>query len=253
MATFLQKHPRPLLVRCSILAAILLAWEVLPRAGIVHPIILAPASAVLRAAVDEPMLFALHLRITLFEIVLGLVMAWGLGLAAGVFVGSLPGLRETLVPLASSVYAIPFVVIYPLLAAWFGIGPQSKFLFGGVYGLFPVLLNTVAGIRSIDNRIVVTARSLGATRLQILTKILIPSAMPTILSGLRLGAALVVIGVVVAEMLASAAGIGFLITSNRTVFNSPNVYLAIVIVLAIAGAMDQAMVFLERRFMGWAR
>ena len=101
----------------------------------------------------------------------------------------------------SSLYAVPIVILYPIFTAWFGIGSESKIAFAGVYGFFPVMLSTAAGIRTIDPQFLLAARSMGATLPQQITRVIIPASIPTVLAGLRLGGALTIIGVVVSEML----------------------------------------------------
>lgn len=153
----------------------------------------------------------------------------------------------------SSAYAIPLVVLYPLFTAWFGIGMESKVIFAIVYGILPTLLGAAAGAQTIDRNLIVTARSMGATRLQQITRVLIPATMPTVLSSLRIGGALVIVGVVVAEMLMSTAGIGFLISRYRTLLDSPRVFAAILLVLMLAILFDLLVQAAERRFAGWKK
>jgi NitT/TauT family transport system permease protein/taurine transport system permease protein len=191
------------------------------------------------------------LLVTLSEIALGLVIAYVLGGFIGLILGSVRPLRGTVLPLVSSLYAVPFVVIYPLLTAWIGIGPESKVIFAGVYGFFPMVLATAAGMQMIDATLIRAARSMGATRMQILLQVFVPAAFPAILSGLRLGGALVTIGVIVAEMMAATDGIGFLITQNRTMFKTPEVYFGILLAVVIAGLLDWSIGLIERRMAVW--
>ena len=121
-------------------------------------------------------------------------------------------LRNLLLPVFSSLYAVPIVILYPVFTAWFGVGSESKIAFAGIYGFFPVMLSTAAGIRTIDPQFLLAARSMGATLPQQITRVIIPASIPTVFAGLRLGGALTIIGVVVSEMLTSAAGIGYLVT-----------------------------------------
>jgi NitT/TauT family transport system permease protein len=234
-----------------VIALTLLAWELLPRLGLAPPVLLAPVSQTVAAGFREAGVFADALAVTFGEIGMALVIAYGGGGIIGLLLGTVRALRLTLLPLVSSIYAIPFIVIYPVLTAWFGIGPESKILFAGLYGLFPMVLATAAGVQTVDRGLILAARSMGATRPQILSQIVVPASIPAILSGLRLGGALVAIGVVVAEMLASTAGIGFLITQNRTMFRTPEVYLGIFLVLVIAGTLDSAIGYVERRTAVW--
>lgn len=229
-----------------LLAGLIAAWEILPRAGLVPPVILAPFSATLEVGFTSFGVFAPALLTTLGEIAVGLVIAYVGGGSIGLILGSVRGLRLTLLPLLSSAYAIPFVVIYPILIAWIGIGPQSKIWFGGMYGLFPMALATAAGVQLVDERLLLAARSMGANRRQQILEVMIPATLPALVAGLRLGGALVIIGVVVAEMLASTGGIGFLITQYRTMFQTPQVYFGVLIVLVLAGGLDWLIGRLER-------
>ena len=127
-------------------------------------------------------------------------------------------------------------------------GPASKITFGVLTGFFPIALNTLNGISAVDARYLVMARAMGASRLQLYSRVLFPFAIPAIVSGLRIGTGLVVIGVVVAEMLASRNGIGFLITYHRTLFDTGDVYLGFMFALALAIGVNRGLSALERRF-----
>jgi NitT/TauT family transport system permease protein/taurine transport system permease protein len=113
------------------------------------------------------------------------------------------------------------------------------------------MLSTAAGIRTIDEQYLLAARSMGATLPQIIARVIIPASIPTVLVGLRLGGALTIIGVIFAEMLTSANGIGYLVTKNRTTLDSPRVFAAIVIILFLAIAYDIGMRMIERRTLVW--
>lgn len=235
-------------LRLLVLLFLLAMWEILPRAGLVPLVILAPLSATLRVGFEEFDVFAAALVVTVGEILAGLAIAWIGGGALGFVVGGVASLRRVVLPLISSAYAIPFVVIYPIMTAWLGIGSSSKIWFGGLYGLFPMALATAAGVQLVDPRLLLAARSMGANPRQLVTEILIPASLPATVAGLRIGGALVAIGVVVAEMLASADGIGFLITQNRTMFRTPEVYFGVLLVLLLAGLLDWSISLFERRF-----
>ena len=238
-------------LRYSVIVAVLILWELLPRLELVSPIILASLSVTLYAGISNFGTFAQHLLITMGEIALGLLIAYGVGGIIGLLLGSIRSFRQVLLPLFSSVYAVPFVIVYPVLTAWWGIGPESKVLFGGIYGLFPMVLATAAGVQTVDRQLVLATRSMGASTRQILLQVMVPSALPSIVSGLRLGGALVVIGVVVAEMMASTSGIGFLISGYRTMFMTGEVYFGILLVLVMAGTLDWLIGTIERRTATW--
>jgi len=143
------------------------------------------------------------------------------------------------------------IIIYPLLMAWLGIGALSKIVFGVLSGFFPIALNTIDGVRAVEQRYIVFARSVGATPLQTHARIVFPLALPAIVSGLRVGTGLVVIGVVVTEMLASLGGIGFLISYHRTLFDTGHVYFGMLLALLVAVGVNVALTRLDRRVGSW--
>ncbi len=243
--------PPPRLARFLIVAALAALWELMPRAGLISPLFLPPMSATLAAGVGNLGEYVQHLGVTLTEAATAVLFACGGGILAGTIVGSVGALRRLLAPLFSSLYAVPLIVLYPLFTAWFGIGPESKIAFAATYGFFPTALGTAAGIQTIDPQLVLAARSMGATLAQRIFRVVIPAAVPTILSGLRLGGALTIVGVVVSEMLVSSAGIGFLISKYRSTLDSPRVFAAILLVLGIAVGFDALMQVLERRATRW--
>ena len=164
------------------------------------------------------------LLVTLYEVAIAMLIACGAGILVGALVGGIAVLRNLMLPVFSSLYAVPIVILYPIFTAWFGIGSESKIAFAGIYGFFPVMLSTAAGIRTIDPQYLLAARSMGATLPQQITRVIIPASIPTVLAGLRLGGALTIIGVVVSEMLTASAGIGYLVSRYRTILDSPHVF-----------------------------
>jgi NitT/TauT family transport system permease protein/taurine transport system permease protein len=138
-----------------------------------------------------------------------------------------------------------------VFTAWFGIGSESKIAFASVYGFFPTMLGTAAGIQTIDPQLLLAARSMGATLAQRIVRVAVPAAIPTVLSGLRLGGALTIVGVVVCEMLTSSAGIGYLISRYRTILDSPHVFAAILLVLLLAVGFDALVQIVEKRTVVW--
>jgi NitT/TauT family transport system permease protein len=190
--------------------------------------------------------------VTLYEVALAMLIACGAGILIGALVGGIALLRNLLLPVFSSLYAVPIVILYPIFTAWFGIGSESKVAFAGAYGFFPVMLSTAAGIRTIDAQLLLAARSMGATPMQRIIRVIIPASLPTVLTGLRLGGALTIIGVVVSEMLTSAAGIGYLVTSYRTVLDSPRVFAAVLMILVLSVMFDAGARYIERRTLSWA-
>lgn len=238
-------------VRLAIVVTAILAWELLPRLGLIPALFLPPLSQTVYVLVANWREYGTALLITLGEVGIGILFACGGGVLAGALVGGVPALRNFLLPVCSSLFAIPVVVLYPMLTVWVGIGPDSKIAFASIYGFFPTLLATAAGARNIEPRLLMTARSMGATPLQQVLRVVLPASIPTVLAGLRLGGALVIVGVVVSEMLTSTAGIGYLVTRYRTILDSPHVFAAVLLVVALTLAFDRLMRLIEGLTAAW--
>lgn len=243
--------PSPGFVRKSLLVLLLAAWEIVPRLQLIPELFLPSLSKTLTVLWIDRWIYGEALLVTLYEVALAMLIACGAGILVGAVVGGLSRLRQVMLPIFSSLYAIPIVILYPLFTAWFGIGSESKIAFAGIYGFFPVMLSTAAGIRTIDPQYLLAARSMGATLLQQIAYVIIPASIPTVLNGLRLGGALTIIGVVVSEMLVSAAGIGYVVTRNRTILDSPRVFGGIVLVLLLSILFDRLARAVERRTLTW--
>ena len=246
-----MRWPAPTTVRRLILVAILALWEFVPTTGLLPELFLPSLSKTLTVLWIDRHLYFAALLVTLYEVALSMLIACGLGILAGAVVGGVAALRNLLLPIFSSLYAVPIVILYPVFTAWFGIGSESKIAFAGIYGFFPVMLSTAAGIRTIDPQFLLAARSMGATLPQLVTRVIIPASLPTVFAGLRLGGALTIIGVVVAEMLTSSAGIGYLVTLNRTILDSPRVFAAILAILVLSIAYYMLARALESRMVVW--
>jgi NitT/TauT family transport system permease protein/taurine transport system permease protein len=243
--------PSPTVARWAIIVLLLILWEVLPRIGAISPLFLPPLSEAVRIGIIDWHDYAAALWVTLGEVAIALIFACGGGILGGALLGSVPVLRTVLLPVVSSLYAVPIVIIYPLLTVWLGIGPASKIAFASIGGLFPTILATAAGIRTIDPNLLLAARSMGATLWQRILFVAIPAAIPTVLAGLRLGGVLVIVGVVVSEMLISSAGIGYLVTRYRTVLDSAHVFAAVLLIVLVTLIYDTLARMLERRASAW--
>jgi NitT/TauT family transport system permease protein/taurine transport system permease protein len=241
----------PRTVRRLLGVLLLVLWEALPRLGLIPSLFLPPLTETVTALVVNAGDYGRHLLFSLRAMAASLLIACGIGIGVGLLAGSIAPVRRVMLPLASGLYAVPIVILYPLFTAWFGIGPQSKIAFASIYGLLPCLLGTMAGVQTIDRQYITVARSMRASRWQTISRVLLPAAIPTVLSSLRVGGALVIVGIVVAEMLTSAEGIGYLITRYRTMLNSPRVFAGILVVVAVVFLFDGLVRLIERHTAAW--
>jgi NitT/TauT family transport system permease protein len=237
--------------RGLIIFIVLGLWEAVRRFNLVGPLLLASPTEIVDAFAKSWFAFVLALRVTGAEIGIALVFALMFGIATGTIAGLRPFLTATTGPLLSSLFAVPLISWYPLFMVWFGLGISSKIAYAVVSGFFPIAINTMNGIRAVDPQYFLLGRAIGCSKRQIIFRIFLPMAMPSIVSGLRIGTALVVIGVIVAEMLGSLGGIGYLISYYRSIYATAHVYLGILFALGCALVVNWGLSLVERRFTHW--
>ncbi len=234
-----------------VVVVILLLWEAICQLGFVPRVVLPPPSAIVGAAIDSWSDYWQGMQVTVGEIAIATLIAWLGGIVLGCLLGAGPVLGAAFGPVLAALFAVPLITWYPLFMTWFGLGSASKIAYGAVSGILPVAIGTLNGVRGVDRTRLLFGRAAGCTRLQLTTRIVLPSALPSIIASLRIGSALTVIGVIVAEMLASLDGIGFLISYNRTMFNTGHVYLGIILALLCAVAANRLLSLIEHRFDRW--
>lgn len=177
---------------------------------------------------------------TVAEIMLAVGIALITGFAVG-FLGSRTDFRlKTFEPLLAWGYMVPFILFYPLLLLWMGVDEGSKVTYGALNGFFPMAFNTMKGFKTVDRGLIRTARAFGASPRQIEWEIKFPAALPVVLTGIRVGAALCVICVVLAEMLASRRGLGFELARASQTLQVSKSYALILLILAIVSLLHMA-------------
>lgn len=241
----------PRTMRWILLVAFLAMWEVAPPIFGIPPVLVPPLSLTIREGAENFEVFARNFLITLQGASAAILISCMFGVSIGSILGANRFLARTLLPLASSLYAVPLVILYPLFTVWLGIGVPSKIAFGAFFGVFPTLLATASGVATIPRQYRVLAFSLRLNLFQEVTRVLIPAAIPAVVNGLRLGGALAIVGVIVSEMLASTGGVGYLISYYRTLLDTPLVFFAIIFVVGLVVAFDILMRALEKSVRHW--
>jgi NitT/TauT family transport system permease protein len=247
-------HPRYLAGILSVAGGLAL-WELISRIVVDNALFLAAPSQIAVAIYNLAITGQLwhHVGVSAAEFALGYVIASILGIALGLAMASGATMKRALQPWVSGLYATPTIALAPLFILWFGIGIWSKVIVVITLVLFPVAINTEAGLRTTSERLIEMLRSFGATPRQIFFKVSLPSAVPFILAGLKLGIGRGLIGVVVAELFGSRAGLGRLISQSADAFNMPELF-AGVVVLAVAGiVMTAGFGWLEKRLVPWTK
>ena len=236
----------------SLLIGLFLWWFVAQTANLPAFILPSPVDVCLRflgALLDGSLL--LHTGVTLLEILLGLFFGVGLATLLGYLIAKSRALERVLSPYLVASQAVPLVAIAPLLVIWFGPGMFSKVLICALIVFFPVLVNTVVGVRAVPSALYDLMNSLHASRGQILVKLEIPAALPVFLGGLRVGATLSVIGAVVGELVGSDRGLGFLINVGRGQYDTALVFVAVFMLIALALCLYGVVAWMESRALVW--
>lgn len=185
------------------------------------------------------------------EFAIGYVLSVAVGIPLGVAMGWYRRVNALFDPLVSAFYAMPRVALVPLLIIWFGIGIYSKIALVFLGAFFQILITTVAGMRNLDEALVKASRSFGANDWQIFTTVALPGSVPFILTGLKLAVGRALIGIVVAELVAAQAGIGYMMAKAGATFQTDKVMVG-VLIIAFAGVAGMELLRrLEIRFEAW--
>ena len=231
----------------------LLAWYLVTRySGIPNFILPSPLSVWMRflqALGDGSLIY--HTGITLLEILLGLLAGTIFATFVGYVLAKSRSLERVLSPYLVASQAIPIVAIAPLLVIWLGDGILSKVVICALIVFFPVLVNTVVGVRAVPIALYDLMRSLHASGAQILWKVEVPASLPVFLGGLRVGATLSVIGAIVGELVDAEEGLGFLLQLGDFQYDTPMVFVAVFMLIALALMLYGIVMLLEKRFLKW--
>ncbi len=239
-----------LATQLTFLGLVVAAWYWASAEGRVSPILLASPDAVmerlpamLRSGDIWP-----HLWVTVGEIAFAFAFSLIAGFGVGFWVASGTAYRTRLVePMIVALYTVPIILFYPIILLIFGFGPMSKIVFAGLYGFFPIALNTARGLRTVNRKYLTAASSMGATKSQLLRKVRIPAALPLIMTGVRVGAAFNLIGVITGELLASARGLGHELSRASATLQIPELYVYILVTLGFVVIFNSALSRFEAR------
>lgn len=229
-------------------------WEAVVRLGLVKKVTLSSPTIILTAAFNDLFVNRTlwgHLWISSQEYLLGFAAALLTGIPLGLALGLNRRLNYTLDPWLSAIYATPTVALTPLIIIIFGIGLPSKVVIVWLEAIFVIVVSTMAGVHSVERRYLDTARSFRASKWQTFKSVTVPASVPFVLTGIRLGSTRALVGVVVAEFLASNAGIGFYINFSGTSFRTDRVMLGVIILGLLGIVIGEMLRRVERRFEKW--
>jgi ABC-type nitrate/sulfonate/bicarbonate transport system permease component len=233
---------RVLLIQVGTIIAVIVLWEILVTEGFVDPLFLPSPSSIISSFSKIQNIALNSLSETFLKTLIAFSIGVGLGIPIGIVIGGNKLLHKILHPYVFGLYSVPRIIFLPLIVLFLGIGFKSNIFYAVLHTILPVILVVEGGVRNIDSRLIVYALSLGATRLQLYSKVIIPAAMPSIVVALKLGIIFSLLGTLIAEMYLSLSGIGLLMQKFSYAFKSAEVFaltglvasLAIIIVLVLS-------------------
>jgi NitT/TauT family transport system permease protein len=241
------------IVQFLLVAIVFLLWQFLSNEGFLNPIIYSNPAAIASNLVvvfsgkGTVAGFYPNLYATLLALSLGYAIVVVVGVPLGIALGWIRTFGAVMEPLIIAFFSIPSIVLYPIIYLVFGLGVESKILFGALVGFFIVVSNAVAAAKHVKREYILLGDSLGFSRLQTLRKVILPMSAPYVMTGLRFGFSLTFIGVVAGEMIASTSGLGRLVENAVQLLNTTDFFTLIVIVLLIATLGNLLLSYVEKR------
>ncbi|MCU0500128.1 MAG: ABC transporter permease [Anaerolineae bacterium] len=237
------------------LILVMIWWQAITLFQLIPAFLVPPPIEVARQFIEviENGLLLRHTWVTLQEVLVGLTLGVSFALFLGYLIAESPLLEDFLSPLIVALQSTPVVAYAPLLIIWFGSGMTSKVITCALIVFFPMLMNTIVGIRSVPRNLRDLMRVLQANRWQTFLKLEIPSALPVLLTGLKTSATLAVVGAVVGEFINASAGLGFLINLARNQFDTPLVFVGVISLAVMARVLYGIVAVLERRLLIWKK
>jgi ABC-type nitrate/sulfonate/bicarbonate transport system permease component len=241
------------LVRLALVVGLIALWEFYAHFVSTSSLIAGPSDVAMAwwpKVMGEPRVRA-AVGITLIELAVAFVLSVVFGMLIGILIGLTNIGRRSMYPIVLLLYGIPQAIVLPLFVLVFGLGPASKIAFGFSHGIFPVIVNTIAGMRNVSPLLLGGAAAMGATRTQQVRYVIFPHMVTTVFAGLRLAMTLTLLGVILAEIFVSQGGIGFFTLLYSETFN-PAALMALVLTLALmAIALNELVRLVEARFSRW--
>jgi len=232
---------------------LVIMWEVLSRKGIIRPSILPAPSTIGLTLLDmlkSGELFR-HLGVSILRVFQGYILGASLGIIIGFLMGLFKPVEKAFSLITGLLRPIPIVAWVPVLILWMGIDESSKITVIAIGSFWPTLLNVIHGIKNTDKKYLEVAEILGKNKFTVLTKVVLPSALPSIFTGLRLAIGIAWMSVIAAELIAAASGIGYLIMYAREI-SQPDVMLVGVLSIGITGLLIDVLIRkIEARLLGW--
>ncbi|MFK0206972.1 ABC transporter permease [Agrobacterium sp. NPDC090283] len=234
----------------TLVAAVAL-WEVAVRAFAISPILLPAPSAVWQEFLRAPSYFLYNAGITLGVTLIGFLLSVLFGVLLAIVIVSSKSLERPIFSLLVALNSIPKVALAPLFVVWMGIGPEPKIAIAVMLAIFAIVIDTVLGLRSVDPDMINLARVGRASAWQILVKVRLPCALPSIFAGLKVAISLALIGTIIGEFVGSSSGLGFAILTAQGQFDTPSLFVSLVLLIAMGSLLFSLMETIERLSIPW--
>ncbi len=230
---------------------IVVLWQVLTTVLDVPAYLVPPPSAVVESLVQNAGALYDASVVTLTEIVLGYLLSIAIGFPLAIAIFGSPAFAKAIYPILVSTQAIPKAAIAPLFIVWFGFGTLPKVLIAFLIAFFPIVIDTVVGLGSIEMEKLYLARSIGLSRFETFMKIRLPQALPSIFSGLKIAITLAVVGAVVGEFVGADAGLGYILMKANGVLDTALIFAGLVCLTVIGVVLFAVVAFLEQLVIPW--
>lgn len=233
------------------LVALAAAWEAAARGRLVDPAFVPAPSAVAAALAATAGEALPRLGDTVLKTLLGYALAVVVGVTVGLVLGSRRLVHDVAMPYVVALYSVPKILVLPWIVLILGLGLGTAVVSGMLFAVFPIVVMVAAGVRDVDATLLTVAVSMGATRVQVGRKVLLPAVLPSIVAGMRVGIVFALLGVLLAEMFAGIRGMGFLMQRLAMAFRASELFAATAIVSALSVAVVVALEHFDRRLGRW--
>lgn len=236
-----------------LLAVFIAAWQVLADRGMINPLFFSSPKQVLA---DMAEMFSTgyimpHIGITLYAAFLGLFYGIVLGTAIALIVGNNRVLAHILEPIFVGIHGLPLLALGPLFVVWFGIGIKSKIFMATISVFFLVFFNIYAGFKDVDIQLIQTLKLMRASKIQLMTKVILPSCIPWLIASLKAGVGAAVLGAIVGEYLGATAGLGWVIQSAGAYYNITRVIACVIVLMVIMFILNAIVSWIDRKALKW--
>ena len=236
-----------------LLAVFIAAWQVLADRGMINPLFFSSPKQVLA---DMAEMFSTGyimppIGITLYAAFLGLFYGIVLGTAIALIVGNNRVLAHILEPIFVGIHGLPLLALGPLFVVWFGIGIKSKIFMATISVFFLVFFNIYAGFKDVDIQLIQTLKLMRASKIQLMTKVILPSCIPWLIASLKAGVGAAVLGAIVGEYLGATAGLGWVIQSAGGYYNITRVIACVIVLMVIMFILNAIVSWIDRKALKW--